>query len=651
MKNLIDRSSHDSQITKTTNHGQGKKRIDVRRLAAVIIALLTVLALAACSFTGYSDSDSDIIIIEKATLAESDETMEAGSAYDTAQSGLSVSESAGSGVQAQTGNAAQTQADALTQAQAEATTPAEVIATAETQNNGDFEIATEDGTVSVSGSTYTITSTGTYVVTGTLSDGQIIIDAGEEDEVELDLSGASITCSYDSPIYAKSAGKLKLKAVEGTVNVVIDARAAKVSENDTTGSAAVYAECDLNLAGKGTLAVTAGYNNGIQSKDDLQIKNLTLTVTAPNNALKGNDSVTIESGSVTAISTAGDGIKTDNSDVSSKGNQRGNVTISGGTVNIFSAQDGIDASYDVIISGDASIVINTHSYSSFTSAAAKKTATSNGVTKSADSSKGIKADDQVVILGGSVTIRCMDDGIHANGGIALENGSKSTGNVTISGGMVSIECADDGIHADGTLLIEGGYVDVVNSHEGLEGHNITVNDGEIHVYATDDGVNATSSSGSRGSDGLITVKGGLMIVEVGGRDVDGIDSNGNYVQTGGIVIVSNPNADSSGNTSAVDVDSSVSVTGGVIVALGTVPGGGNTGGGQGGNVRGGRFGIGGMSSGSSLPSGYVTYSSSLKAGTHTFSFGDVNVTFTLKSGVNGGWIWASGISAGSYTLK
>ena len=630
MKNIIDHSSHDLQIPENAKRGQRKKEIKFRHATAAIISVLIVLALAGCSFTGNSDSDSDIIIIEKATLPQNAES-------------------------ADTGTEAQTQAESMAQAQtqAEPTTPAEVIAAAKTQNSSDFKIATEDGTVSLSGSTYTITSGGTYVVTGTLSDGQIIIDAGEEDEVELDLSGASITCSYDSPIFAKNAGKLKIKAVEGTVNVVSDTRPANVSEAETAGSAAIYAECDLNLAGKGTLAVTAGYNNGIHSKDDLKIKNLTLTVTAPNNALKGNDSVTIESGSVTVISTAGDGIKTVNSDVSSKGNQRGSVTVSGGTVNIFSAGDGIDAAYDVIISGDAAIVINTHSYSSYTLSSAKKTAASSGVTKSAESSKGIKADNQVVISGGSVTIRCMDDGIHANGGVALENGSKSTGNISISGGLVSIVCADDGIHADGTILIEGGYVDVVNSHEGLEGHCITVNDGEIHVYATDDGVNATSSSGSRSADGVITVNGGLMIVEVGGRDVDGVDSNGNYVQTGGIVIVSNPNADSSGNTSAVDVDSSVSVTGGIIVALGTVPGGGNMGGGNmsGGNMRGGRFGIGGMGSGSSLPSGYVTYNGSLNAGSHTFSFVDVNVSFTLKSGVSGGWIWASGLSSGSYTLK
>ena len=183
MKNIIDHSSHDLQIPENAKRVQRKKEIKFRHATAAIISVLIVLALAGCSFTGNSDSDSDIIILEKATLPQNAES-------------------------ADTGTEAQTQAESMAQAQtqAEPTTPAEVIAAAKTQNSSDFEIATEDGTVTLSGSTYTITSGGTYVVTGTLSDGQIIIDAGEEDEVELDLSGASITCSYDSPIFAKNAG-------------------------------------------------------------------------------------------------------------------------------------------------------------------------------------------------------------------------------------------------------------------------------------------------------------------------------------------------------------------------------------------------------------------------------------------------------------
>ena len=579
------------------------------KLSSAVLAVLIAAGLCACSTVSVSDTESTTAEATENTTAEATENTTAEATKNT------------------------------TAEATESTTvdiPAPVV-------EGDFEIETSDGTYTKNGNVYTITSAGTYTLTGALSDGQIIVSAGDDDEVELDLNGVSVTCSTDSPIYVKNADKVKIKAVSGTSNAVNDTRALETDESDTTGSAAIYALCDMNLIGTGTLIVTASYNNGVQTKDDLKIKNLTLCVTAPNNAIKGNDSVTIESGNITAISTSGDGIETDNSDISSKGNQRGTVTISGGTITIYAACDGIDAAYNADISGsDTTITINTHSYSAYTASSAKKTTTALGVTKSADSAKGIKADNSITISDGTIVIKCMDDGIHANNDVALENGSSPLGDITVSGGNITVTAADDGIHADGTLLIEGGYIDIVDSHEGLEAHYITINDGEIHVYATDDGVNATSSD-DRKSDGLITVNGGKVYVEVAGKDVDGVDSNGSYKQTGGFVVISNPNADQIGNMSAVDVDDTVSVTGGVIIALGTVPSG------QG--RPGGRFGMGGVKSSSSLPSGYVTFSGTLSAGTHTFTFGSISETFTLKSKVSNGWIWASGISSSNYTLE
>ncbi len=541
----------------------------------------------------------------------------------------------------------------------EETTPEEKTGSAVTLTSDDglFSISTEDGTVTKDGAIFRITSAGTFMLAGTLAEGQIVVEAGEEDEVELDLDGVSVTCSSDSPILALSAGRVKVKALAGTSSEIRDSRPLRADENDTAGSGAIYALCDLSLVGTGSLTVTSTYHNGVHTKDDLKIKNLTLYVTSPGSALKGNDSITVESGALTLISSQGDGIETENSDISAKENQRGIVTITGGTIQIYSACDGIDSAYDVLLSGDAtSVTILTQSYSPYTDSDMKKTSSFSwyGVTSSTESAKGIKADNQITISGGSVEIRSMDDGIHANSDVALENGETPAGSITISGGSVTVTAADDGIHADGDLLINGGYIDVVESYEGLEGHTVTVNGGEIHIYATDDGVNATSA-GNRYSDGLITVNGGRMYVEVAGRDVDGIDSNGSYAQTGGFVVVSNPNADENGMMSALDVDSSVTVTGGVIIALGTVPGGGfgggGFGGGPGGRGGGGFFGMGSMNAGSSLPDGYVTFSGTLAAGEHTFTFGDVSESFTLKSSVTGGWIWASGISDGAYTLK
>lgn len=519
---------------------------------------------------------------------------------------------------------------------------------------GDFTVTTEveNGYVQ-SGNVYTITAAGEYTLSGSLPEGQVVVEAGDEDEVTLILNTVSITCSTDSPIYLKNADKVKIKAADGSYNEVTDARALQTDENDTTGSGAIYALCDLNLLGSGSLVVKASYNNGLHTKDDLKIKNLTLKVTAPNNAIKGNDSLTVESGNIIAISTSGDALKTENSDISSKGNLRGTITISGGTLELYAGCDGIDASYDVVISGTPNITINTNSYSSYTIDSLKTTKTSStsrmggrpgmgdsstNTAKSAESSKGIKADNEITVSGGVIAINCKDDGIHANSDVALENGATPLGNITISGGSITIVAADDGIHADGTLQIDGGYIDIVDSHEGLEGHYINVGGGEIHVYATDDGVNATGSSSNK-SDGLITVTGGQMYVEVGGNDVDGIDSNGSYKQTGGIVVVSNPTADRSGNMSATDVDGTITVTGGIIVALDTVP---SSGGGMGG-----RPGMGGMGASTALPSGYVTLSGSRSAGTHTVTYGGVTGTFTLKKAVSSGWFWADG----DYTLN
>jgi hypothetical protein len=508
--------------------------------------------------------------------------------------------------------------------------------------DGNFLIITSDGSVTKDGNTYTILTSGTYTLSGTLDNGQIIVNAGDEDEVEIELNGASVSCSFDSPVYVMNADKIKIKATEGTVNNITDERSYIAQDSDTEGSAAIYALCDLNLSGAGVLNVTAkSYNNGVQTKDDLKIKDVTLSVTAPNNAIKGNDSVTVESGEITAVSTGGDAIKTDNSDISSKGNQKGTVTVSGGTLTLTASDDGIDAAYDVVIAGGSVTVVDA-------------------------GGKGIAANNSIDISGGEITVlRSSDDAIHANNDNALENGSDPTGNITVSGGSVTIAyTADDGIHADGTLLITDGNIDIEYSHEGLEGHYITVEGGNVYVYADDDALNATSSS-NWSSDGMITVSGGHVVAEVSGRDVDGIDSNGSYLQTGGFVAVSNPNADSNGNMSAMDIDSNISVTGGILVALGNVPGsangmiggrgggmggfGGHQGGGFGG-PQGGGFGAGGLGS-SSLPQGYVVYSGNLNSGAHTFTFEGTEYSFTLKNAVSNGWIWADGINDSNYSLK
>ena len=244
-----------------------------------------------------------------------------------------------------------------------------------TEITGEFSITSTDGsTITQNDSVYTITQAGEYTVTGLLSEGQIVVNADDNAEITIVLNGTSITCSNGSPIYIKNADNVKIKSEENTYNCIVDARAEADDNSDNSssenGNAAIYAACDLKLVGKGALSVTGNYNNGIQSKDDISIKNVTIKVNAVNNAIKGNDEVAIESGEIIVISRKGDGIKTSNSSLSTKGKQKGNVIISGGNIDIYAACDGIDAASGVDVSGDGNLNIYTDTYSDYSEAVA-----------------------------------------------------------------------------------------------------------------------------------------------------------------------------------------------------------------------------------------------------------------------------------------
>lgn len=572
---------------------------------------------------------------------------------------------------------------------------------------GDFTVTsdTSDG-VTQSGSVYTITKAGEYTVTGLLSEGQLIVDAGDEDEVTIVLNGTSITCSSGSPIYVKNASKVEIKSEENSFNEVIDNRTeATEDSSDDAGNAAIYATCDLKLVGKGALVVTGNYNNGIQSKDDLSIKNVIVKVTAVNNAVKGNNAVDIESGNIIAISAKGDGIKTSNSNISNKGNQKGIVTITGGNIDVYAACDGIDAAYVVDISGDGNLNIYTDTYSEYSeevtssgsssgtstsrNSSANKTASANTVSyvaasdtianapggsgggnmggmdgqnggnapdmnggsggnkaggnrpgmpgdfnKSGNSSgqsystKGIKAESEINISGFTINISSTDDGIHANSDSGvLETGEDGKGTIVINGGSITISSGDDGIHADKQLDVNDGYINVVTSYEGLEAITINLNGGKIYVYATDDGINACTGDGK--TSPIVNVTGGYIDVTTASGDTDGIDSNGNYVQTGGFVLVKS--GSSSGNVSgSIDVDGTVTITGGTCVALGGV-----------------------CETPVNSVNAYVLSSVSFSSGRYSLknSSDDEVISFTVDGSFINGWICSDTLVTGtSYTL-
>lgn len=561
-----------------------------------------------------------------------------------------------------------------------------------TEITGEFSITSTDGsTITQNDSVYTITQAGEYTVTGLLSEGQIVVNADDNAEITIVLNGTSITRSNGSPIYIKNADNVKIKSEENTYNCIVDARTEADDNSDNSssenGNAAIYAACDLKLVGKGALSVTGNYNNGIQSKDDISIKNVTIKVNAVNNAIKGNDEVAIESGEIIAISRKGDGIKTSNSSLSTKGKQKGNVIISGGNIDIYAACDGIYAAYGVDVSGDGNLNIYTDTYSDYSEAVAAVNSSSsassvgtppdmnnaqnngnmgnppdmnnsssnsgnnpdmkgnfggrnraaNGMpgnnssgnsSKKSYSTKGIKAESEINISGAAINISSTDDGIHANSDSGvLETGEDGKGIISISGGTITISTGDDGIHADKELNITDGYINVLTSYEGLEAITINISGGQSFVYAADDGINACTGDGS--STPLINITGGYVDVTTGSGDTDGIDSNGSYTQSGGMVFVKG--GSSSGQVSgSIDVDGNITITGGTCVALGGI-----------------------CETPVNSVNAYVFSSVSFNAGSYSVkdSSGNEIISFTLNNSYSNGWICTSALTTNTeYTL-
>ncbi len=391
-----------------------------------------------------------------------------------------------------------------------------------------------------------ITSGGTYTVSGEVKDVMILIDVGKED-VTLVLSGAELTNSEGPAIYVRSADKATITLDGGTTNTVSDGTSYSITDNDSTLDAAIFSKADLTINGSGTLVLNGNYKHGIVSKDDLIISSGTLDITANNVGLNGKDCVKINSGDIT-VNAGSDGIRSDNDEDSS----RGYVYIYGGTVDITAGKDGIQAETVVNIEDvDLKIVSGGGSAGSLSS--------------SDESYKGIKAGSDVYITGGKFDIDSKDDCIHSNG------------TVTISGGKYELSSGDDGVHADTDLAISGADTELTisKSYEGIEATNVVITDGAISVTATDDGINAAGGNGTgdnfggrpgqngfSGSTGSITITGGTIYINMAG---DGIDSNGSLTITGGAITVSGANR---GDTSIMDYDTVGEISGGTFIGTG-----------------------------------------------------------------------------------
>ncbi|MFE4466919.1 carbohydrate-binding domain-containing protein [Oerskovia sp. NPDC056781] len=484
--------------------------------------------------------------------------------------------------------------------------------------DGDSAQADGDG-VTVDGSTVTISQAGTYRVTGELTDGRLVVASPGDDEVRLVLDGASITSSTTSALAVEDAATAVVVLADGSTNH-LEATGAAVDE-DADGSTdepdgALFSTADLTIGGTGALDVVSSSTDGIVSKDGLVVAGGDLTVDAGDDGIRGKDYLVVTDDASVTVTAAADGLKSTNADDETMGY----VAVLGGTVDVTSGDDGIQAETDAIVT-DATVTI----------AAAGGPGTEVAEDASA---KGIKGDVGVVVGGSaSVDVAAADDGLHSNGA------------VSVSGGDVTLASGDDGVHADGDLTITAGTLTVSESVEGLEGATITLAGGDVDITASDDGVNAAggTSTGTTGTgtaqegpapqdaqapgdltppadgerptlpDGTVpgdgtagapparpdgempsgempdgaapggqaggqgggapggqaagdyslTISGGTLVVDAGG---DGLDSNGSLEITGGTTVVQGPTNAGNG---ALDVNGTFTISGGTLLAAGS----------------------------------------------------------------------------------
>ena len=478
----------------------------------------------------------------------------------------------------------------------------------------DDGIAGETDGVVIDGQMVTITAEGTYIFSGTLSEGQIVVDA-DNAKVQIVFDNVDITCASSAAVYVKSAEKVFVTLAEGSQNTLRNTDE-YVAIDDNNIDAVIFAKSDLTLNGTGSLTIISAEGHGIVSKDDLKIIGGTYDITAAGHALSGKDSVRIADG--TFILTAEkDGIHAENAD----DEEKGYIYIADGDFTITSDGDGMDASnivqiedgtLDITAGGGAANSLKTHESDmpggpgggmpqngekpdgesmpqmgekpdgenmtemgkrpdgttppekpsqTDQSDTADETAAPDNATDHQSSSAETTEDTTTDESGTSTKGIKAGGGMYLNGDTyqidSADDSIHSNANITIADGTYTLATGDDGVHADDALIVNGGTITVTESYEGLEGLTVTINDGTIDITASDDGINTAGEK--------MELNGGYIHILAGG---DGVDSNGDLTINGGEIYIDGP---SDNGNSAIDYGdrSSAYVNGGTLVAIGS----------------------------------------------------------------------------------
>ena len=370
--------------------------------------------------------------------------------------------------------------------------------------------------VSIDGSTITISAEGVYVVSGSLSDGQIIVDADDAAKVQIVLKDASVTSSDSAALYVKSADKVFVTTAAGTENTLANG-GSFTADGDTNVDGAVYAKDDITFNGSGSLTISSPAGHGVVGNDDVKFGGGTYVITASGHGVKANDSARFAESDVTI--TAGsdkDGVHVADSDVEDAAQSESFFYMADGSLTINAQDDGIHADAKVIIEG-GSIIIN-------------------------ESYEGIEG-LSIQISGGSTTLTAIDDGLNAAGGNStsgngafggddwngggMMNDGGTDGSIVISGGNVSITAGGDGVDSNGSVEITGGYTVV----QGPSSGDTSVLD--YNGTATISGGTFIGTGGAGMAENFSSASQGLIAVSTGnqsaGSSVTLKDAAGNVI--------------------------------------------------------------------------------------------------------------------------
>ena len=438
--------------------------------------------------------------------------------------------------------------------------------------------------VQINGGTVTITDEGTYILSGTLEDGQIIVNAGKDDKTQLVLNGVSVHSETSAPVYVLQADKVFVTLAEGSRNTLSNGGTfTAIDENNI--DAVVFSKEDITFNGAGSLTVNSPAGHGIVSKDSLTVTGGSYHIAAASHGIDGKDDVCIADGTF-SVASGKDGIRAEHDEDASLGY----LYIENGTFDLVSGGDGLSASASIQIEDGAFCIVSGGGSEN----APQQTSGQGGfgghggmrpggmpsmeeMTADSTSSKGIKGSAGLFINGGTFTVDAADDAIHSNT------------DITVTAGAFALATGDDGFHADRTLTVLAGAINIGECYEGLEALHIVISVGDIRADASDDGLNAAGGMDSSGfggfrggdvfggrggmpggkggmpggaSNGSILISGGTVHLNAGG---DCIDANGTLEITGGIVTVCSA---MNGDTSVLDYDRSAVISGGTFVGSG-----------------------------------------------------------------------------------